>query len=92
MSYIYLICFSASIGNSASKFGSARHYLGYTSTSLHQRLEQHRSGRGAKICRAAAIEYGRELNLVRYWRNGTRALERELKRRNNPKECDRNLM
>jgi len=85
MSYIYLICFGKPIGNSNSKYGLATHYLGYTSTSLKQRLEQHKNGRGSKICRAAVFQYGRELKLVRYWRNGTRALERELKRRHNPK-------
>lgn len=85
MGYVYLICFGTPIGNSASKYGSAGHYLGFTSTSLKQRLEQHKTGRGSKICRAVAIEYGRDLRLVRYWRNGTRALELELKRRHNPK-------
>lgn len=85
MSYCYLICFGQPIGNLSSAVGNACHYLGYTSGSLKKRLEQHRSGRGSKICRAAVVDYGRELKLVRHWTGGTRALERELKRRHNPK-------
>lgn len=85
MSYVYLICFDEPIGNPASKHGIACHYLGFTSQSLKKRLKQHQSGTGAKITRAAVLDYGRELKLVRYWRNGSRALERELKRRHNPK-------
>lgn len=84
MSYCYLICFGTPIGNTNSRHGQASHYLGFTSQSLKKRLEQHRSGAGAKIIRAAAKDYGRDLKLVRHWRNGTRALERELKRRHNP--------
>jgi putative endonuclease len=30
------------------------------------------------------LQYGRELHLVRHWRGGTRALERQLKRRHRP--------
>ncbi|MBD2305624.1 excinuclease ABC subunit C [Chroococcidiopsis sp. FACHB-1243] len=43
MSYVYLLCFGTPIGNLTSKHGFAAHYLGFTSTSLKQRLEQHRS-------------------------------------------------
>jgi putative endonuclease len=85
MSYVYLLCFGQPIGNPNSRHGQATHYLGFTSKSLKQRLEQHRSGAGARITRAAVLDYGRELKLVRHWRNGTRTLERELKRRHNPK-------
>ena len=85
MSYVYLICFGKPIGNPNSRRGQACHYLGFTSNSLKKRLEQHKNGQGAKICRAAVFQYGRELKLVRHWRNGTRTLERELKRRHNPK-------
>lgn len=74
MSYCYLICFGTPIGNPDSRHGQANHYLGFTSQSLKKRLEQHRSGAGAKITRAAAKDYGRDLKLVRNWRNGTRAL------------------
>ncbi len=83
MSFCYLICFGEPIGNTKSRRGGACHYLGYTSQSLKKRLEQHKNGQGAKICRAAVSDYGRELRLVRHWRNGTRALEKELKRRHN---------
>lgn len=85
MSYCYLLCFGTPIGNPSSKHGQACHYLGYTSKSLKKRLEQHCSGTGAKITRAAARDYGRELRLVRHWTHGTRSLERELKRRHNPR-------
>ncbi len=85
MSYCYLICFGKPIGNSNSRHGQANHYLGYTSKSLKQRLDQHRSGTGAKITRAASVEYKRELKITRHWNNGTRALEKELKRRHCPR-------
>ena len=81
MSYCYLICFGRSIGNPASRHGQAGHYLGYTSKSMKQRLEQHRAGTGAKITKAAAKDYGCDLKIVRYWRNGSRAMEQQLKRR-----------
>jgi len=85
MSFCYLLCFGQPIGNTKCRRGSACHYLGYTSNSLKRRLEQHRNGHGAKICPCAVNDYGRELTLVRHWTGGTRALERELKRRHNPK-------
>jgi predicted GIY-YIG superfamily endonuclease len=71
MSYCYLIHFNLPIGNIANRQGTAQHYLGYTSQSLKKRLEQHRQGTGAKITRAAVLQYGRELQLVRYWKGGT---------------------
>jgi putative endonuclease len=84
MGYCYLIHFDRPIGNVSNRQGMAQHYLGYTSKTLKKRLEQHQKGTGAKITRAAVLQYGRELQLVRYWKGGTRTLERELKRRHRP--------
>lgn len=84
MGYCYLIHFDQPIGNLVNPRGMARHYLGYTNQSLKKRLEQHRKGTGARLTRAAVLQYGRELQLVRHWTSGTRALERELKRRHRP--------
>ncbi|WP_138500928.1 GIY-YIG nuclease family protein [Nostoc sp. PA-18-2419] len=85
MSYVYLLHFSKPIGTQGR--GQAQHYLGYTGLSLKKRLSMHKAGTGAKICRAA-IASGIELNLVRHWSNGTRSLERQLKRQHNsPRLC-----
>ncbi|MBD2503881.1 GIY-YIG nuclease family protein [Anabaena azotica] len=81
MSYVYLIHFSEAIGGLGK--ASAKHYIGYAKSSLRRRLKEHRSGEGSKICRAAVFQYGRELILARYWRNGDRELERKLKKQHN---------
>lgn len=85
MGYVYLIHWEPPIGNPDNRRGQAAHYLGYTSTSLKKRLQVHKSGQGAKITKAAALLYGRELQLVRHWNNGSRQLERALKRRHCPR-------
>lgn len=81
MSYVYLIHFSKPIGNINKTCGTAQHYLGYTSLSLKKRFEQHINGSGSRICWAAKYLYNAELTLVRYWVNGTRYLEAQLKSR-----------
>ncbi|MBV9387690.1 MAG: hypothetical protein JOZ78_14815 [Chroococcidiopsidaceae cyanobacterium CP_BM_ER_R8_30] len=57
--------------------------MGFTSGSIQRRLEQHRSGAGAKITRAAVKDYGVELKLARQWSKATRTLERQLKSNHN---------
>lgn len=66
----------------------ARHYTGYTPDSrLVQRIEEHGSPRGSRLCRVAN-ERGHELVLVRVWAGKGRDFERLLKRRKNaPKLC-----
>jgi putative endonuclease len=85
MAYCYLLCFTNPIGNPNSRHGQACHYLGFTTGTLTKRLQQHKDGNGSKITKAAVCQYNRELKLVYYWRNGSRDLERELKRRHCPR-------
>ena len=54
-----------------------RHYLGWTQN-LEQRLEEHRSGRGARVMQVLK-EQGIEWELARTWPNTTRKFERKLK-------------
>lgn len=77
---VYLLHFDRAIG-STNPHGRAQHYIGYARRGrLHQRLEQHFDGNGARIM-AAVSERGIEWELVRVWSNGTRTLERQLKNR-----------
>lgn len=65
----------------------ARHYVGYTSKGLNERLERHRAGGGARLLEVIT-EAGITFELARTWRPGTRALERQIKRRHDaPKMC-----
>lgn len=60
-------------------FHHARHYLGWTEgAEVDRRLEEHRSGRGAKLT-AAVSKAGIGFSVVRTW-SGTRHEERRLKR------------
>jgi putative endonuclease len=79
MSTVYLLHFEKPIGNPASPHGQAQHYLGYAGNGLHRRLAEHLSGNGAKIV-AAFLEQGIGFCLARTWPDGTRQLERKLKR------------
>jgi predicted GIY-YIG superfamily endonuclease len=64
----------------------ARHYVGYTSKGVEQRLEAHRAGRGARLLEVVK-EAGGTFRLTRTW-PGSRALERAIKdRKNAPKLC-----
>ncbi len=56
----------------------AQHYIGWT-TDLDERIEQHRTGQGAAILRAAG-QAGISWQVVRTWEGG-RDLERQLKNR-----------
>jgi predicted GIY-YIG superfamily endonuclease len=63
----------------------ARHYIGWASD-LDQRMEAHRSGRGARLMEVVK-DAGGTFQLVRTW-PGPRALERAIKnRREAPKLC-----
>jgi hypothetical protein len=59
----------------------ARHYLGYTSKSLRERLERHRAGAGARLIEVIT-DAGITFEVARRW-SGNRALERRLKNRHN---------
>ncbi|MCT7984948.1 GIY-YIG nuclease family protein [Laspinema sp. A4] len=86
MSFVYLLHYDRPIGNPQQANGMAQHYLGYT-RNLSQRLQDHAQGKGAKLT-AAFAEQGIEFECVRVWKNGTRSLERQLKRRHNhPQLC-----
>ena len=63
----------------------ARHYMGWASN-LGQRLQQHSSGRGARLMEVIT-ELGIRWRLARIWK-GTRELERQLKNRKEaPRLC-----
>lgn len=73
---VYLLHFS-------EYYHHARHYIGYT-TSLDERLDAHNGGTGAKLIKAIR-EKGLSFEVVRVWENGSRKLERQLKRQKNSK-------
>lgn len=69
---VYLVCFDRPLEH-------ARHYVGYTSGRLVDRLSLHAAGRGARIlqvCRERGIGW----RLARTWPGAPRALERAIKR------------
>lgn len=72
---VYLIHIDAPVGSNRH---SARHYLGYTND-LRRRFEEHSSGAGSPLLAAAAAR-GISFSIVRTWPEGTRTLERQLKR------------
>jgi predicted GIY-YIG superfamily endonuclease len=58
----------------------AAHYLGFTaSNDPTARIEEHAAGRGARLMEVV-VAAGIGFRLVRTWPNGTRNLERRLKR------------
>ena len=70
----------------ATPFKHARHYVGYT-TDLEQRIEEHRTGRGARLL-AVVREAGISFVLARTWQRVDRRFERRLHRaKNTPKFC-----
>jgi predicted GIY-YIG superfamily endonuclease len=71
---VYLLHFSTS-------FHHARHYLGWTSLPVEERLEQHRSGHGARLLEVVTAN-GISFSVARTW-TGTRRLERSLKNHHN---------
>jgi hypothetical protein len=59
----------------------AAHYIGYTTRNdVDERIEEHRTGRGAVLCRAA-VNAGSELKLARVWLGVPRKYENRLKGR-----------
>jgi hypothetical protein len=76
---VYLLCFERN-------FRHARHYLGFVKYDLEGRLEQHRTGKGARLMEVIS-EAGIGFSLSRTW-IGDRKLERKLKKRkNSPRLC-----
>lgn len=71
---IYLIHFAQPLGTGEQQ---ARHYLGYTSRELEERLEEHRGGYGARLM-AAVVRAGIAFEVVRTW-VGDEVLEQRLK-------------
>ena len=68
---VYLIHFQ-------KKLHHAQHYIGFVDADLLQRIELHKSNRGAKLLRAVNNE-GIEWQVVRVWMEGDRHFERILK-------------
>lgn len=70
---LYLLHFTQPLTRSRPGGGKpveVGHYLGYTPDhNLHNRIETHREGMGARIC-AAVVERGGELLHVRTWEGG----------------------
>ena len=67
----------------------ARHYLGWTETSVEERLSEHLAGRGSPLVRAA-IAAGCEITVERTWTQQDRNFERSLKNRHEaPRLCPR---
>jgi len=59
----------------------AQHYIGWTSLTVEQRMEHHRSGHGARLLEVVT-NAGIGFNVARTW-TGTRRLERLLKNHHN---------
>lgn len=88
MSRVYLIHFDRPIGNDRHK---AQHYLGYTSRSVRQRVEEHRATKwtpdggiqGPGACIMGAVNFHNiPFRVVKTWKGG-RSLERKIKKTNN---------
>jgi predicted GIY-YIG superfamily endonuclease len=78
---VYLLHFERPI----SEHHTTQHYIG-SAADVAARLEEHRSGRGARLTQVA-VERGIGFEVVREWAGG-RDMERTLKNRKNaPKLC-----
>lgn len=65
----------------------ASHYIGFTSRSFRERIEDHLAGRGSPLIKAA-VRAGCSITLAHGWRCGTRSFERHLKNRKEaPRWC-----
>jgi hypothetical protein len=80
----YLIHLDQALG-SDHPLGRARHYVG-TTVNLDQRLETHRSGKGARML-AAAVDRGIGFGVVRTWDGGRETEKRIKSQRNAPRLC-----
>ena len=76
MSTVYLLHFSAPLGNPNNPRALAAHYIGWAQN-LDDRLKAHRAGQGCALTRAA-VERGISFEVVQTW-PGDRRLERCLK-------------
>lgn len=80
MSTVYLIHFDRNLHH-------ARHYLGWTSLDLDERIRRHRTGAGAALLRALN-QLGIQWQVVRVWEDRPQSFERELKNhKNTPRLC-----
>lgn len=80
---VYLLHFERELGTPGSVHGRAQHYIGWAPDyALEERLDEHASGRGAKIT-AACAQANIPFRLARLWAGGDRHLERRLKRQKN---------
>ena len=79
---VYLLHFDLKISD------HAYHYVGYCeSGNLDARMTRHRAGRGGRLVQVLMARGG-DFVVARVWPEGTKALERKLKRRkNHPKHC-----
>ena len=65
----------------------ARHYIGWTSGPVEDRLAEHVAGRGSPLIRAALVA-GSTVTVERVWTDRDRNFERSLKRRKEaPRMC-----
>ena len=79
MGTIYLLHFDRA-------YFHARHYLGWTEGEIERRLDRHMVGTGARLI-SVVTKAGIGMEVARLWA-GTRALERQLKKRKNgPRLC-----
>lgn len=76
---VYLLHFERKIGNPDNPRAQAQHYVGYAGDGLHRRLAEHKSGNGSKIM-AFCHQQGIGFCLARTWPDGTRKLEKQIKR------------
>lgn len=83
---VYLLCIEAP-GLHVTGNRYARHYIGWTSGDVHDRVRVHLDGSGSPLIRAA-VERGLAVELVRVWNPADRHFERKLKRRREaPRLC-----
>ena len=68
---VYLIHFK-------EKLHHAQHYIGFVDKNLKQRINKHKSNKGAKLLMAVNNK-GIPWEVVRVWEEGDRQLERKLK-------------
>jgi predicted GIY-YIG superfamily endonuclease len=80
LSHVYLLHFDP-------PFGHAGHYVGYTTRdNIGDRVAEHTSGRGARMCRLA-VAAGCEIKLARVWRDVPRKHELKIKGRSVKPRC-----
>lgn len=65
----------------------ARHYIGFTTRKVGERVADHFAGRGSPLVKAA-LDAGHVVTIAHSWRCGTRGFERSLKnRKDTPNWC-----